>query len=639
MSLRTRLRLGIVGSIGTVVAILSLVYLGGYLDLTFKSAFEQAQLVANQMKGPIFVEIGQAAARRRLPPDASLIDQERILMDVVAKDPEILSLLRGALANYGSLVEVFIAGRDGRILTATEPSRIGTTGWSERSYDEWQQMSRLERIIAMMVRHESFAITVPIGVQQQKLFTIVVVVSTLFVKDAVKDPISKLGVLFILFFLGAVFLSLLLTDWIMTPLERVSQKIDQIAAGAFTATGQNRPARESKEFADVQSKLNLLGQQVRGVRQNADELRNNVEQMLQRLEEGVLLFDPQGALMMAGHPVQRLLGRDPMPFLGRPVGDLFPGRTPLADAICEAVRGQHAIIDKVLPAEAPDAAVPNLLVRVEPLGGAQGTSQLGALVTLRDAETQRELESQLDVSQRLAAISRLTGGVAHEIKNPLNAIAVHLEVLRTKLDEPLPEIDVISREISRLDRVVRTFLDFNRPIHLQMRELDLDPLVRELGELVKPEAARRKVDIEVAAAGPARIRGDQDLLKQAILNVALNGVEAMQQGGRLRLELEHARHEWIVKVSDTGPGIPQEIQDKIFNLYFTTKERGSGIGLAMTFRVVQLHNGKLDFQTALGSGTCFQLRFPEVPQSFVSVYSAERSGTPEELSSAALEPN
>jgi len=108
----------------------------------------------------------------------------------------------------------------------------------------------------------------------------------------------------------------------------------------------------------------------------------------------------------------------------------------------------------------------------------------------------------------------------------------------------------------------------------------------------------------------AHLHGDRDLLQQAILNVVVNGVDAMPEGGRLRIQVRQAGGECLVVVDDEGPGIPPEIQDKIFNLYFSTKGKGSGIGLAIAFRVVQLHNGTIDFTSEPGRGATFRLRFP-----------------------------
>jgi signal transduction histidine kinase len=221
------------------------------------------------------------------------------------------------------------------------------------------------------------------------------------------------------------------------------------------------------------------------------------------------------------------------------------------------------------------------------------------------------LEAKLDLSSRLAAISRLMGGVAHEIKNPLNSMAVHLEVLKSKLAAGEPEIEVITAEIRRLDRVVKTFLNFNRPVELQLKDFDLSGLARQTVALVAPAAREKNIRIEAQLDEPLLIRGDPDLLGQAILNVVLNGIEAMNEGGRLMLKSEGRAGECILTIADDGPGIPPDVQDKIFNLYFTTKKGGSGVGLALTFRMVQLHNGTIDFVTSQDTGTSFRMRFPE----------------------------
>ena len=195
-------------------------------------------------------------------------------------------------------------------------------------------------------------------------------------------------------------------------------------------------------------------------------MRTNIEQLLQRLEEGVLLFDNAGRLLMAGEPADRMLGRTHEEMAGRSVEDLFPRSTILGDIIGDALRNGRSIEEQPVAIPRADAAPLRLAVSVQLLKSGSGGEDMGTLVTLRDVESRRQLEQQLDFSSRLAAISRLTGGVAHEIKNPLNAMALHLEVLRGKLDGEQPEIEVIGREIKRLDTVVKTFLNFNRPVEI-----------------------------------------------------------------------------------------------------------------------------------------------------------------------------
>jgi hypothetical protein len=239
----------------------------------------------------------------------------------------------------------------------------------------------------------------------------------------------------------------------------------------------------------------------------------------------------------------------------------------------------------------------------------------GLLVRLRDPEAARQVGRQLQTADRLSAISRITSGVAHEVKNPLNAILMHVEVARMKLaradTEVGPQMEVISREILRLDRVVKTFLDFTRPVELHPAEVSLDGFVREIVDLAEPQAAAAGIHVSVTDdSDAARIRVDVDLMKQAILNVVVNAIQAMPHGGELRIECGVRDEEAEIRISDTGTGIPPELRDKIFRLYYTTKPEGSGIGLAMTFRIVQLHDGTIDFTSESGKGTTFVLRLP-----------------------------
>jgi len=217
----------------------------------------------------------------------------------------------------------------------------------------------------------------------------------------------------------------------------------------------------------------------------------------------------------------------------------------------------------------------------------------------------------------MANIGKLTSGVAHEVKNPINSIVVHLEILRNKLNETDSDtqrhMDVIGAEIQRLDRVVQTLVDFTRPVELQLAETDLRTLVEQVAFVAKPDCERQRVHLETEIAAeslPAKV--DIDLMKQALLNIVINGAQAMENGGTLTLRALRSDSEAQLEIQDTGSGIPPAIRDKIFNLYFTTKKTGSGIGLAMTYRILQLHNGSIHFDTRSGEGTTFYLNLPLV---------------------------
>jgi signal transduction histidine kinase len=221
------------------------------------------------------------------------------------------------------------------------------------------------------------------------------------------------------------------------------------------------------------------------------------------------------------------------------------------------------------------------------------------------------------MSRRLSASGRLTRGVAHEVKNPINAIVLHLQLLQTKLAHQEPDtrrhMDIIDSEIRRLDRVVQTLVDFTRPRDLHLEEVDLRRLMEDVAVLAAPDAEQHGVTIRRSLPDyRLPIKVDTDLIKQAILNVVLNGVQAMPQGGTLTLAARRENGVVVAEVTDQGGGIPHDMYDKIFELYFTTKKDGSGIGLAQTYQILQWHYGSVDFESNEGIGTTFRFHLPVV---------------------------
>jgi signal transduction histidine kinase len=205
------------------------------------------------------------------------------------------------------------------------------------------------------------------------------------------------------------------------------------------------------------------------------------------------------------------------------------------------------------------------------------------------------------------------------VKNPLNAMLMHVELAKMKLNhgdyDLQPQMDVIASEILRLDRVVKTFLDFTRPVELHASDTNLQSLVQDIADLARPQAAASGIDLSFQQSDESTtVTVDQDLLKQAILNIVVNAIDAMRDsgksGGVLSIETIVKSNTAEIRVSDTGLGIPAELRDKIYNLYFTTKSSGSGIGLAMTFQIVQLHDGTIEVATEMGKGTAFTIRLP-----------------------------
>ncbi len=222
-----------------------------------------------------------------------------------------------------------------------------------------------------------------------------------------------------------------------------------------------------------------------------------------------------------------------------------------------------------------------------------------------------------DADQMRSAIGSLARGVAHEIKNPLNAISLRLESLRMRVAEEIPEaeseIDLVSNEVQRLDRVVRTFLDLNRPMELEVVEFDPAELAAMVLEIIRPAATQANVKLELAKPSPQfKVHADRGLIEQGLLNIVNNAIQAFAgqaQGGLVKVSVQTVRNNCEIAVTDNGPGMPENVRDRIFEPYFTTKSSGSGIGLSVTKRAMELHRGSIQVESSPGHGTRMVLSF------------------------------
>jgi signal transduction histidine kinase len=196
-------------------------------------------------------------------------------------------------------------------------------------------------------------------------------------------------------------------------------------------------------------------------------------------------------------------------------------------------------------------------------------------------------------------------------------------MLRSRLTGEPQDVDeqfaVLTSEVTRLDRVVRTFLDFNRPVQVRLEKVDLAEATAEVIAFIEPEAVMRRIRTSFdRPERPIIIEADRDLLRQALLNIAVNAIEAMEGAerdgvevqGELRIHLEPTEDSCVVAIADTGPGIPSDQREKIFQLYYTTRPQGTGIGLAMAFRAAQLHGGTIEVNSEMGKGTEFRIVLP-----------------------------
>jgi len=299
--------------------------------------------------------------------------------------------------------------------------------------------------------------------------------------------------------------------------------------------------------------------------------------------------------------------------VGRPVEEVLESSHPLR-MLMERVFSQNVGSRNVTIALPRDGKSREFLVSAFSVRDAHKT--MGAMVLLKDLDSLRTLQSLVSYLAKLTALGRLTSGVAHEVKNPLNAMMIHLELLKAKLgpsSEGVQEnLDVIGNEIRRLDRALQGFLKFIRPQELALRPVDLNTLLQSIIALLEVEWQKAGIRFVFRPESPLpTITADEELLHQAFLNLLLNACQAMPKGGAIQIVTERETPEAVrVTFADEGGGISPEDLDKIFALYYTTKPDGSGIGLSLVYRIVQLHDGIIDVSSEVGRGTTMSVRLP-----------------------------
>jgi two-component system sensor histidine kinase HydH len=224
-----------------------------------------------------------------------------------------------------------------------------------------------------------------------------------------------------------------------------------------------------------------------------------------------------------------------------------------------------------------------------------------------------EIEEQLRRADRLSALGELSAGMAHEIRNPLGSIRGTAEILQDGIESSDPRYEftrILIKEVDRLNRVVQNFLDFARPAEKERSAVDVGGLLREVLTLTRLHAQKNGVKIELEVGETPPVQANPEQIKQAFLNLILNALQAMPDGGTLTLAAETEEDRLRLRFSDTGQGIPQENLERVFNPFFTTRSNGTGLGLAITHRIIQGHGGRMEVESRVGEGTTFTVILP-----------------------------
>ncbi len=544
-------------------------------------------------------------------------DKEKPFTSIIASDPNLQASLQNSLDKLPVVKYIIIMNEDDKPLTAVSLDQAPKLNFSDSGLQTLKESNRFIQLLTLLWgnttynqsffinlgRNEtghSYGVKLRFGVATSKL------------RGLLSDALLANLILFVTSIFASLVISFRSADLITRPMDALSRQLEELEKGNLSIYEENSISKTMPK--SLQLKLQLLGTRIAGERTELEVTKGQLTQIIGKIEERLLMLNPDKQAVLMSPKVDHLLGVAGINLVGAKLADRLGSSHPLIELV-DRVDQSHASVENVMLIKQIGEQPRQILASVQYIEDKSGP--IGILISLRDFDSFRQFQSQLDYSDKLAALGRITSGVAHEVKNPLNAMVIHLEILRAKLTQPnadiTPQLDILSSEIKRLDRVVQTFLNFTRPLKVNLVPIDLNDLVHQVTRLAAAEAATNKVDIlEELSPEFLRVNGDADLLKQAFLNIIINGCQSMPRGGPLTIKTKRISSYAVLSVSDRGMGIPQQVREKIFQLYYTTKPNGNGIGLAHAFRTIQLHNGRVEFDSDTDIGTTFKISLPEV---------------------------
>jgi signal transduction histidine kinase len=609
MRLKTQLVLAITALVFFVAGLLSLVYVHQLVKAAVGDTYNTDLMVARQVRLALENALETGLKGRTVDP-RDPTDLRALMTQAMHSDATLKASLEAVNRYSLTVYDVNIGDSHSVTLLSTNPDNEGKPLPARANYDILLQADAISMMAQVFGKPRVFDVVAPVENNGMLFATVNVGVRTSLLR-AVYAPLLKKALWLMGFVLAAALAAaFLLSNLALRPLTEISRQLDRLSAAEETPP-EDESARKQDVAARVSNKIEKIGQRMKSVEEVYSALRENLDQILGNLQDGILLFTEDRRAVLVSESARRFLDLDSGNLLGRTTQEIFTPATVLGRALGEAIAaGENLGKEEILTENGR-----RIQASVDFIHDGASRRSLGALVSLHDLESEAEIESELELSRRMAAIGRLTSGVGHEVKNPINAIVVHLELLKAKLGDTgngaAKHLEVIDAEIRRLDRVVQTLVDFSRPVELDLREQDLRPIIGDVLALAADELAMHRIKlVNSLPESPLVAKVDADLLKQAALNVILNGAQAMPEGGRLEVTLEETPREAVLRIADQGPGIPEEIREKIFNLYFTTKSGGSGIGLAMSYRILQMHHGSIDVESKEGRGAVFFLRIP-----------------------------
>jgi len=592
-----------------VVALSTAVHLYHVEQIVWNSTLREADLVERQ----IYTQCVRTLSRRTFEDPRTVLSQ----------DADLRALLDATVGYAPWLLYSVITDDKGVAIVHSDRKREGELVPSQRSLKKVVNDDPLRRLFDGSRQSQIYEVALPFNVNGKPVATIRLGIAMSLLRGRLDDAFWYTVTLGCLSLAAALVVAVGLSSVTLKPIRKLAEDMERLRRGEFDVGSSAGP---KDEFGKLAYQLQLLGKQMESDRTQILAERseiNTVHAAVDQIEDGVLFTTADGVILFANRSVEMVLGRPARDAAGKHLGDVFPPDHPLRHLMLRALEKGEASRNAKIEIQT-DGAPLELLASVFPVSP-EASKGAGVILVMRDlkslAVSARTFQSLIQYSAQLAALGQITSEVAHDVKNPLHAMVVRVAFLRERIPDQTPDVtrslDVLEREIHRAAAVVDRFSEVVYPSDLARQPVDINAILRELTTLLQAEWQAKSVAL-AARLDPTlpATKGDEQMLRRAFMNLIVNACQAMPRGGPVTISTEPETEALLkVTIADTGVGIPPEDVERIFKMYYTTKQEGTGIGLALVRRVVDLHHGSIEIHSTIGQGTSVIVRLPSAAKS------------------------